>query len=146
MKLQQRGNWNQRPVYTDLLQVDWTPNTRKQLTFDVIGALFALSAAFQTQTMFPVYRREDERDKSKSAADDNQTLNSAVPKQWYSENNIKIDAIELGRNVSSFTSSVRWQSLKKITNNKTKFWEELIANYPLIRRGLRRNRRVQQFL
>jgi hypothetical protein len=67
-------------VYTDLLEIDWTANTRKQLTFDVIGVLFALPAAFQTQTMFPVYRRKDERDRSKSAADDNQTLNSAVLK------------------------------------------------------------------
>jgi hypothetical protein len=31
-------------------------------------------------------------------------------------------------------------------NNNKKFWEELIAYYPLIRHGRHRNRRVQQFL
>jgi hypothetical protein len=69
-------------MYTDLLEVDWTAKARIQPTFDVIGVLFALPTALQTQTMFPVYKRKDERGKSKSATDDNHHLNSGVLKLW----------------------------------------------------------------
>lgn len=121
MKLKRRSNWNHRPVYTDLLEVDRTANTRKQLTFDVIEVLFALPAAFQTQTVFPVYRRKDERDESKSVTDDNQTLNLAVPKPWYGENNTKADAIE-----RAYFGNVRsWSRYQTTTDDATADWDDL---------------------